>query len=730
MKMGNMSTKFRFYYKFIFIFIFIFIFSNPMQGQELPVSLISDKIIYNKVSGVLKATGNVKVVYKNTRMDASEIWYNSNTDEISVKGTLRIFDGKNIITSTNNTSIDAQLRNGLIKGARVMIDEKLQISANYLEKKDKNYNIFNTVVASTCTICANKSSPFWQIRARTIIHDKEKQKLYFKNARLDILGLPVLYIPALNIPEPGISRASGLLVPQFSTSDKLGFSTKMPYYIALNKNKDVTLTPFIMSNNNFIIETEYRQFTRSGYFEVNNALSLHQNFKQKKINGYIESKGSFQLKRNYVTDYKIDLANKIDFKSNEKPFKNNYNYAKLGDDRLKNTIDISKSTSNSFIRIGAAFTQSFRYKDFNGDGVKEEDPNVPIILPELYFKKNYDDNKFGGRYSISAQSINLANLPLDQYSRIGANVDWKKNWYMPKGFELGILTQLTANSYFTKNNFYRNVMPLGMIEARYPLIKSTKKISHMFEPISQFIFSPNKLIGQSNNDKNTSDSTTAEFEETNLFSINRFPGFDDIEAGIRANVGGRYTVYEPNGWELTSTAGRVLRQKDLNQFDASKSTGLNKINSDYVSAFSLKSPQKIKISARFLFNDSLHISKNETNIDFSSNNYSTSLGYVWLDKQSVLNLDKIQNEIKINTYYNLDQNWKFGADWRQNLEEKSPIRSKFSILFENDCAKVNFSLKLKYKENNIVDRAIGIQVFLSGIGSNANKKKFNKSCTG
>lgn len=722
-----MSKKILHYFKFIF-YLFLLIASNSIQGQELPVRLISDKINYNKLSGVLKATGNVKVVYENTKLYASEIAYNSNTDELSIVGKFEIIDGKNIILSSNNTIINAKLKNGLIRGARVMINKKLQLSAEYLEKVDENYSVFNTVVASTCYICANNPTPFWQIRARTIIHNKEKQKLYFKNARLDLLGLPILYLPSLNIPEPGISRASGMLVPQFSTSDKVGFSTKIPYYIVLDKHKDITLTPYIMSKNNFLIETDYRQYTKKGYFELRNAFSLRDNLNQGQINGFIESNGSFKLRKKYITDYNIDLANKIDFNNGEKPFKNNYNYAKLGDDRLKNTFNISKTTSNSFFRVGAAFTQSFRYKDFDGDGVKEEDPNVPIILPELYFKKNYKDNKFGGKYSFSAQSINLTNLSDVQYSRIGGILDWKKNWNTSNGFELGALSQFNANTYFTENHFYKNFMPLGMLEARYPLKKSTKKMMHVFEPISQFIFSPNKLIGYQNIGQNISDSTTAEFEETNLFSINRFPGFDDVEAGTRVNIGGRYTFFEPNGWELTSTAGRVLRQKDLNQFDASKSTGLNKINSDYVSALSLKFPQKFKISTRLLFDDNLHVSKNETKLNFSFIKYTTSLGYVWLDKQSILNLDKIQNEVTINSDYIVNQNWKLGAGWRHNLEARSPILGKFSLIFENDCAKVNFSLKLKYKEKNIVNRTIGMQIFLSGIGSNANKKKFNNTC--
>ena len=727
--MGKMAKEILTHLKYILVSI-VFLISNPIFGQESNVSLISDKIDYNKLSGELIATGNVKVLYDKILLSADKIKYNSNLDKLSIIGKFVIYDGKNSVSSNNDAIINTKLKSGLIKGARAIINNRLQISAQSLNQENTNYNIFNTVVASSCEICANNPTPFWQIRAKKIIHNKEKQKIFFENARLDFLGLPVLYIPALNIPEPGISRASGVLVPQFSTSDKVGFSSKIPYYIALNENKDVTLTPYIMSKNSFILETEYRQYTNKGYFELKNAFSIKDNFNHGRLNGFIEGKGSFALRKNYKADFNLDLANTIDFANGEKPFKDNYDYSEPEDDRLRNSFDINRTTSDSFFQFGTSFTQSFRYKDFNGDGLKEEDPNVPLILPEFYYKKNFYDTNYAGKYSLTAQSVNLANLNTGQYSRIGGKVDWKTDWQTNNGFNFATLTQMNANTYIIDNNFYKNAMPLAMIEARYPLKKNNEKISHMIEPITQIIWSPNQLTGHLNNNQNTSDSTTAEFEETNLFSTNRFPGFDDIEAGLRANIGGKYIMYEPNGWEFTTTAGRVFRQKNLNQFDASKSTGLDKLNSDYVSAFSLKSPQNLKVLTRLLLDDSMDASKHETKLGYSSDKYSADLGYVWLDKQSVLNLDNHQHEVNISTNYMVNNNWKLGADWRQNIDTHSPISGNFEVMFENDCAKMNFSLDLQYDEQDRLDRTFGLQIFLSGLGSNSNKKKFNNRCGG
>jgi LPS-assembly protein len=725
--MGKMIKKNLPLFKYLLISILL-VMSNPMLGQETPLSLISDTISYDKMSGNLIATGNVKVIYENTTLSAEKISYNKTKDELLIIGSFTINDGENIIISDNDAIINTKLRSGLIKGARAIINEKLQISAQSVNQDNINYNIFNTVVASSCEICASNPTPFWQIRARKIIHDKEKQKIFFKNARLDFLGLPILYIPELNIPEPEIERASGVLVPQFSTSDKVGFSTKLPYYLVLGDHKDLTLTPFIMSKNSFILETEYRQHTKSGFFGFTNAFSIKDNFNKGRLNGFIEGDGTFALSKEYKLDFNIDLANTIDFKNGEKPFKNNYDYAEPEDDRLKNTFNISKTTTDSFFQLGTSYTQSFRYKDFDGDGLKEEDPNVPVILPEIYFRKNYKNNIFGGKYALSAHSINLENVSSGQYTRIGGKLDWKRNWKTSSGLNFGTLAQFNANTYLTENDFYKNAMPLGMIEARYPLKKSSLKVSHMFEPIAQVIFSPDRLTGYLNNDQTTSDSTTAEFEETNLFSINRFPGFDEIETGLRANIGGQYILYEPNGWEFTTTAGRVFRHKDLKQFNASKSTGLDKLNSDYVSAFSLSSPQNFKILTRLLLDGSMDASKHETKLNYSTDKYTTDIGYVWLDKQSVLNLDNHQHEININTDYMINQNWKFSADWRQNINTHSPISGNFDIMFENDCAKLNFSLDLNYDDQDRLDRTFGMQVFLSGLGSNTNKKKFKNRC--
>ena len=725
--MDRMKNIMRLFY-FYFTIFFIVLVPQSVTSKEHPASLIADMISYEKTTGILTAKGNIKVFYENTTLEAHEISYDQTSDEISIIGKFTIQGANQGMTSGNDAKIDTKLQKGIILGARALINEQLQISSQKLDLRSQEYNIFHTVIASTCYVCSDKSIPFWQIRAKRIRHDKNQRKIYFDNATLDFLGLPVLYIPKLNIPEPGVTRASGILVPKFSTSNTLGITTKIPYYKVINDQSDITLTPFISTKRNFILESQYRRKTINGNYELSSAIALNNNSSYRNFDGFFESEGSFKLRNNYLANFKIDIANSVNLAIGEKSFKDKFNYAEPEDDRLKNFFSVSKTGSDKYFQLGGSFTQSFRYKDFDGNGSREKDPNVPIVLPELFYQKNYDNSFGGGRFALTAQSVTLANGTIDQYSRIGGIVAWRKHWIAQSGINFGARAQINNNSYLSQGNFYSNAIPIALFEARYPFKRDDNAIKHVVEPIAQVIWAPNATLGSINKDANTTDSTTAEFEESNLFSINRFPGFDETEAGLRSNIGAKYLIYNPRGWNFSTTAGRVFRIKNLSQFNASKSTGLDMKNSDYVGVFSLSSPENFSLLTRLLLDDSFDSSKHETKLNFQKDKYKIGLGYVWLDKKSVLNIDNRQHEINLGTSYDLNQNWIFSADWRQNINTHSPIKGNFGVLYENECAKVNLSLSLDYNEFGKTDQTLGIQVFLSGLGSNTKKVKFYNSC--
>ncbi len=70
-------------------------------------------------------------------------------------------------------------------------------------------------------------------------------------------------------------------------------------------------------------------------------------------------------------------------------------------------------------------------------------------------------------------------------------------------------------------------------ELRWPWVASGPRgVGHVIEPIAQFVISPTDTPDLPNED-----STLVEFDEGNLFALNRFAGSDARERGVRANLG-------------------------------------------------------------------------------------------------------------------------------------------------------------------------------------------------
>ena len=115
--------------------------------------------------------------------------------------------------------------------------------------------------------------------------------------------------------------------------------------------------------------------------------------------------------------------------------------------------------------------------------------------------------------------------------------------------------------------------------------------SHVIEPIGQII------ARQAHIDQNSlpnEDAQSLVFDDTNLFEVTKFSGYDRIEIGTRANVGLQYTFQSNDGGYARILAGESLpsrRRRTLTQIPAETRTairrsspfsGLQNDRSDYV----------------------------------------------------------------------------------------------------------------------------------------------------
>ena len=255
---------------FVFLLLPLGALAQETEEAARPAVLVADEVLVT-TDRELIARGNVEVFQGPGRMEAPEIRYSRSTGELTITGPIRLQDGEQITILADAADLSPDLRSGLLTGARMVIDQHLQITAAQVERVDERYNQMYKVAATSCRVCGSQV-PLWQIRAKRVIHDKEARQIYFENATFRLGNVPLFYLPRLRLPDPTVDRATGFLRPSVQSNSDLGTGLKLPYFIVLGEDRDLLLTPYV-SPETTTLELRYRQAFVNGDIEFEGAVS-------------------------------------------------------------------------------------------------------------------------------------------------------------------------------------------------------------------------------------------------------------------------------------------------------------------------------------------------------------------------------------------------------------------------------------------------------------------------
>ncbi len=259
--------------------------------------ILTEKAEYDKSKNLAKALGQTniitseefKVTGKNIFYDnQKKIIYSNDDTIISDRDGNKIFVNmfnylteKNMFLSKGNIKI-LDTRNNEYFFSEIYIDEKKRkivgsdIKGFFNEeglKADKDNQprlfansatisdddvIFEKGIFTTCKNRGEGKCPPWTIKAKQIKHDKTKKTIYYDNAVVEIYDFPIFYFPKFFHPGPSVKRQSGFLVPKLVDNSNVGFSASVPYFWAMSKNYDMTITPKLYTGENILVMNEYR----------------------------------------------------------------------------------------------------------------------------------------------------------------------------------------------------------------------------------------------------------------------------------------------------------------------------------------------------------------------------------------------------------------------------------------------------------------------------------------
>lgn len=690
----------------------------PAHAQ-MAASLVADTVSISP-EGVLTAQGNVEAFHAGTRLQADAVTFNRATERLTITGPILVTTPDGTIFTAQSADLDPQLENGLMQSARAVLNQHLQLAANQISRIDGRYSQFSRVAVTSCAVCGTET-PLWDIRASRVTHDEDAQQLYFENAVVRVKGIPVLWVPAMRLPDPSVERATGLLIPEIRVSDSLGLGIALPYFIMLDDKRDLRLTPYI-SPHTTTLEMRFRQALATGYVMVEGAVS-RDSLLQEQTRAYATISGEVAL--SYGLDVDFDFVAVSD---------RSYllDYGISGDERLPSSLTLTRIEGDSLFVTDLTAWTSLR----DNESTKSLPPLIGVSVFEQRQALAGGGLTYGGEVLAFART-QTGNGPLARdLARVSGQVDWRKQWIADSGHVLA--TQIGLDAQWRAigddaavQSQQETLRPSASATLSYPLARRVgDHATQIFEPVVTLAWSDR--LGDL---PLAEDSGLSELDEGNLFLPSRTAGSDRAEEGFHLAIGTRWSHIDDNGDTLGLTFGRVLREGQ-NAADYSTSSGLSSLRSDWLLAGELSFANGLSMLGRTLirdeaFEEGLIFGKSEARLGWSRSNFNLNAAYVWLPADLAEDRATDQSEWTLSGGWTINETWAINASGRYDISASSPARAGLGVKWSNECVTVDVLMDRRYTQTRTADSVttLGISVSLHGFSAGGGRTQ-SAECNG
>ena len=697
----------------------------PLRALAQDAALLVADQLYITRDRELVASGNVEAFQNGTRLRASAIRYDQGTGALSIEGPITLTEGEDTVIVANAAELDADMRNGILTGARLVLNQQLQLAAVQIDRVDGRYNQLYKTAVTSCRICDDGRPPLWQIRAKRVIHDELEQQLYFDEAQFRIGNIPVFWLPRLRLPGPGVERASGFLVPSVRSTSALGLGLKIPYFIKLGDRRDLTLTPYLSSSTS-TLEFRYREAYRNGRIAFEGAVT-RDDLLPDDTRGYLFGAGVFALPRDYILNFTLQTVTDDGYLDN---------YAYSGADRLKSELTVSRAQRDAYIR--GSF---FNFKSLRDD---EDNDTIPTLVLDGEYERRFFPTSLGGevRTTLVAHSHRrISDLAIDSgdaddivdgrdVARINAEINWLRSYTLPAGLRIDTRLGAAFNTFnisqdSTSLTDPSELTPQAAITLRYPLSKTTPTgINHVIEPVVQVSWTGGERLVIPNEE-----STRVEFDQGNLLDLSRFPRADRRERGTVAAVGLGWSRFNPDGWDTNISVGQVFRTEEDSDFTTT--SGLDGLTSDFLLAGQLSAGDGLSLTGRSLFENDFSLSKAELRGDFTYRRGRFGGSYVWLQEDPSEERGNEVSEITFDGDYRVNQFWTASANWRYDVATDRAATAGLGLSYQNECVTLDLAVTRSYANSTSVEPStdFGFNIGLRGFSADTGTERYVRSCS-
>lgn len=687
--------------------------ADPPPAEGETVTFSAETLEYDNDADIVTVTGDVRMLSAGNRLRAERVVWNRRTGAVAAEGAVALATPEGDTAYGDSVQLTETLKDAVIQNLLVVLNGGGRLAAAKGSRADTIYTLENAAYTGCAVVDSDgcPKNPSWKVSAVRVIYDTKRQRVFYRGARLSLFGLSSIPLPGLSNPV-GSGGGSGLLVPDFRIGRVNGAEFALPYYLRLAPNKDLTITPRVYTNVLPSLEAQYRALSSKGAYQVSAMVTESRREpisinpaatpSQRDLRGYLDATGRFQL------DPRWNLSGSIRL-TTDRTFLRRYNINR--DDRLRSTIEVQRIAADSYFSVAAWAVQSLRVNDPQGQ--------QPIALPVVDYRRRLPDGLIGGRFDIQLNSFALTRPDGQDTQRAFASAAWTLRRLTPWGQDVSFTLFGRGDVYHSAENLLTATIPYrgeagfqsraiaaAAIDIKWPLVGAVWGGSQRVTPRIQLVATPRiRNLALPNED-----ARAIELEDSNLFSLNRFPGYDRFEDGARITYGLDYGLHV-GSFTVDANIGQSWRLSNRPVLFPD-GVGLSGKLSDIVGRTRVRWREFVSVTHRYrLDKDNFSIRRNELDATIGGRQSYVLLGYLRLNRDIDASIEDLRDreEVRAGGRVQISRFWSaFGSaiiDLTDRTEDPlsgadgfTPIRHRIGVAYADDCLELGLTWRRDYQD--------------------------------
>jgi LPS-assembly protein len=641
---------------------------------------------------IIKAEGEVVVIYKDYYLSAQRAVYDRNSSELELFENIRATQGENIKLLGEYAKLNIANKERTFMPF-YMFEDKSNVWLSGAKSYSKEPNVD---IKSGITSGCDPNNPFWKMEFSSADYNTETMWLNLYNARIYIYDIPVFYTPYFGY-SLDTTRRTGVLPPMVGYSDKEGFYYEQALFIAEQNWWDLELKPQIRTNRGsglystfrFVDSKVSKGSLTAGYFKEKEEYFLENELANKKHYGFnFLYENSDVINQWFGTNFKGQSALYMDIVN-----MNDVDYINLSTNdttenatttQLLSKINLFYNMNDNY--IGAYFKY---YKDLNLDTNEETLQNLPALHYHRYIDTLLKDHFL---YSLDVKSNNY-------YREVGKSAI-QTDINIPLTLQTSLFDEFMhlsygSNIYAQHTNFRGDVKDLSIDEynngffARHDhLITASSQLTRAFDEITHTIDfgAQYQLAGSEFEDGYYEEQKDyCSIKENRTEDICEFYNISDVKENLQLyfshylyDISGKQVFYHRLSQNISYEDVEGGAEELENELDYQITDNINFYNN------------------MFYNYDENDFSKNFNKISYVNSSFNLGLSHMYKNSFDITDPESEISYITSSLKYKYDKHYSYNFKLDYDLQRSEKKSFEVGFLYQKRC----WDFGLTYLENN------------------------------